>query len=214
MMDAKSKFSGSAHGFTERSYANAREFMSRRAILVMGWGTPMNTGDRVLELGCGDGYLGCLLAQRGLRYKGLDIAEGMVTEAKCRAQNGNLSAFFEVADLNSYHVNEPTDAVIGFMHAFFRYIKDPYLILKQIYPHVQKKIIIDWNHYCPMDLNKALKITRKAGYRVTWRPFFCPMTRELTQSIQQMFYLAENIPIIRSIPLQWKFTVLLKGEIN
>jgi 2-polyprenyl-3-methyl-5-hydroxy-6-metoxy-1,4-benzoquinol methylase len=72
------KYSQLAEHFTERSYSDPQQFMGHRVEVIMSWGPSLRAGDRVLELGCGDGYLGCLLAKRGLHYTGIDFAQGMV----------------------------------------------------------------------------------------------------------------------------------------
>jgi ubiquinone/menaquinone biosynthesis C-methylase UbiE len=64
-MSLEEKFSRAAWGFSERSYANLNAFMGHRLDLILRWGALLNPGDRVLELCCGDGYLGCLLAKWG-----------------------------------------------------------------------------------------------------------------------------------------------------
>jgi cyclopropane fatty-acyl-phospholipid synthase-like methyltransferase len=65
-MSPKEKFSRLAWGFSEKSYANLEEFMGHRLDLILRWGAPLSPGDRVLKLGCSDGYLGCLLAKCGM----------------------------------------------------------------------------------------------------------------------------------------------------
>ena len=60
------KYSRLAQGFTEKSHANPEELMRRRAELIVSWGATLESGDAVLELGCGDGSLAYWLARKGL----------------------------------------------------------------------------------------------------------------------------------------------------
>jgi 2-polyprenyl-3-methyl-5-hydroxy-6-metoxy-1,4-benzoquinol methylase len=43
-------------------------------------------GGRVLDVGCGDGWVGLLLAQKGMHLDGLDLAEAQIELARRRAQ--------------------------------------------------------------------------------------------------------------------------------
>src|SRR4051812_23136504 len=145
--------------------------MRRRAAMVRDWGAPLRPGDRVLELGCGDGTLSCFLASEGFDVTGIDISPGMIEEAKRRAERESVSARFEVADGDSFEAREPFDAVVSFMSAFFTYSEDPSKFLKRIAPHVRKKFILDWNFRSPQAFEEAARILDEAGlHRIEWRP--------------------------------------------
>ena len=53
-----------------------------RADLIVGLGPRLEPGDEVLDLACGDGGLGELLLERGLRYRGVDSTPEMAAEAQ------------------------------------------------------------------------------------------------------------------------------------
>jgi hypothetical protein len=54
---------------------------------------------------------------------------------------------------------------------------------------------------------------RQAGFtNLAWRPFFVPKKKKLPAGVLKTLVACENIPFVRSLPLQWKFHVLLKGE--
>jgi len=58
----------------------------------------VRTGDRVLDLGCGDGRLAELCAARGARVVGLDASPAMLEEAHRRLQERNLDADVELVE--------------------------------------------------------------------------------------------------------------------
>jgi len=55
------------------------------------------TGQRILDMGTGVGFLALRFAQQGCDVAGVDIAEGQILEARNRAQSLGLSADFRVA---------------------------------------------------------------------------------------------------------------------
>src|SRR4051812_36345297 len=151
--------------------------MRRRAALVREWGTVLRPGDRVLELGCGDGALSCLLASEGFDVTGVDISPGMIEEAKSRAVRESSPARFEVADSDTLKAREPFDAVVSFMSAFFTYTENPSEFLSRVAPLVRKKMIVDWNFRSPCAIEEAAGALEQAGLcDVEWRPWLVPHT--------------------------------------
>lgn len=57
-------------------------------------------GLRVLDLGCGNGYLSRRLAQSGARVTGIDSSPGMIRNAKARDPKNSLKIRYLVADAN------------------------------------------------------------------------------------------------------------------
>lgn len=201
-------------GYAERAWANLRFDMHRRLAITTAWGTPLQPGDSVLELGCGDGYLAQLFVQHGLRYAGVDITPKMIALAEQRLQKAGLDANFMVADVSQLSLSQPFDAVISNMGGFFTYVSDPGAVLRRLRPSIRKKIILDVNAVGAISLDTAVSMLREAGFRnVTWRPFFIPRLRKLPVSILKTLVVCESIPILRSLsPLRRRFFVLLKGE--
>jgi len=211
-VDLVTKYDGIAEGFAENSYANLSFDMHRRFRIATGWGTPLQAGDSVLELGCGDGYLAELFVQHGLRYRGVDISPRMVEVAVHRLRAAGLEADFVAADVSQVLLSEPVDALLSYMGSFFFYIGDPLGVLKRLKPYVRKKVILDLN---PRQINTqtAIEVLRQAGFtNMAWRPFFIPKEKKLPAGILDMLVACENIPLLRNVPLRWKFNVLLKGE--
>ncbi len=86
----------SQSSYWEEIYASSgvqAEIYRARQANVLTWidGLALAPGSRVLEVGCGAGFLSVALAQRGLHVNAIDIAETMVTAARERAKDELLS---------------------------------------------------------------------------------------------------------------------------
>jgi len=215
MIDASAKYDQLAEKFAERSYANLLFYMHRRCIITARWGVPMQSGDTVLELGCGDGYLAQLLVQHGVHYCGLDISPGMIAMAEQRIRAAGLAdrATFAVTDTQTMILIEPVDIIVAYMRTFFAYVHKPGAVLQRLCPWVRKKLIIDLDPRRDLSLREALAMLRAAGFRhVTWRPFFVPQDKYLPLWFMRALCVCEGLPFVRTMPLRWKFHCLLKAE--
>jgi len=202
-----------ADGFAERTWANLKFDMQRRLALSMTWGSRLNAADSVLEFGCGDGYLAQLFVEAGLSYRGVDRSPQMIVMGKRRLMAAGLKARFEVSDVSDVCLTEPVDAIVSYMGAFFTFVQDPLALLRRVRPRIRKKIILDLNPRGRIDLTSAIEILKAAGFRkVTWRPVFVPVSVKLPDLALKVLSLSEEIPIVRSLPVRWKFNVLVKGE--
>jgi SAM-dependent methyltransferase len=210
------KFTALARGWSEKEYSDPAAFMRRRAALVQNWGTPLRPGDRLLELGCGDGALSCLLARRGFEVTGVDISRGMIEEAKRRADREGAAARFEVADTDHFEVAEPYDGVVSFMSAFFTYVEDPARFVEMVQPLVRKKVILDWNFRGPYTFVEAAQLMRRAGLnQIEWRPWFVPHTTTAAAPAARLRGWVEGRPNLSLLLLslkRWHYMVYLKGE--
>src|SRR5579859_2656747 len=70
-----------------RSGDVAGEVYRQRQAAALAWiaGVGLAPGARVLEIGCGAGFLAVALAQRGLRVQAIDPSEAMVERARGHA---------------------------------------------------------------------------------------------------------------------------------
>jgi SAM-dependent methyltransferase len=213
--EAAEKYSCLAEGFAERTWANLAFDMRRRLILATTWGKGLLAGDSVVEFGCGDGYLAQLLVQEGFHYRGLDISPRMVAAAERRLSGAELTASFLAVDVDQVSLTQPIDAAVSYMGAFFTFIHDPLTLLLRIRPYIRKKIIVDLNPRGPITIPNAMDMLKTAGFPdVAWRPFFVPVTMTLPAAALRTLSVCENVPVLRSLPLRWKFNVLLKGEVD
>jgi len=189
--------------------------MHRRFILATTWGKYLEVGDSVLEFGCGDGYLAQLFVQAGFDYRGLDISQRMVAMAEQRLAAAELAASFLAVDVDQVSLTQPIDAAVSYMGAFFTFIHDPLALLERIRPYIRKKIIVDLNPRGQITIPKAMDILKTAGFKnIAWRPFFVPVTMKLPGAALKTLSVCESVPVLRGLPLRWKFNVLLKGEVD
>lgn len=208
------KYTKLAQGFTERSYANPEELMRRRGEMIISWGRALQTGDSVLELCCGDGSLAPWLARKGLHYTGTDLAPGMIEAARAKAALHAVPARFFEMDINNPVVTEKFDCIFGF-RTFFTYCESPKSTLQKLRPQVSQRIIVDWNRYSSVSLGNAVAAVREAGFRnVSYRPFLVPLKRRLPPLVQNVLYLLEKVPLLGLLPTRWKFSVIIKGEVE
>jgi SAM-dependent methyltransferase len=209
------KFTSIARGWSEREYKDVDAFMRRRADLVKYWGPRLSPGDRILELGCGDGALSCLLAAQGFAVTGVDISEGMIEQAKARAARLGVRPQFETADTDCFNLSEPFDAVVSFMSAFFTYVEAPDAFLRRVAPLVRKKVIVDWNFRTPGSFVEAADSLRRAGLTgIEWRPWLIPHTTDRPSGAGLRSWVEDRAtPALLVLILKhWRYTVQLKGE--
>jgi trans-aconitate methyltransferase len=76
------------------------------------------SGERILDLGCGTAHLTSLIAAAGAEVIGLDKSQPMIEEA--RRLYPDLR--FEIADATDFHLDQPFDAV--FSNAAIHWMKD------------------------------------------------------------------------------------------
>jgi SAM-dependent methyltransferase len=211
--DIPTKYDGLADQFTERTYTNLRFYMRHRLAVVTSWGRPLQKGDSILELGCGDGYLARLFVQYGLQYHGVDLSPRMVAAGKRRLRDSGLAGEFTIANVEQMPFTEPFDAVVSFMGTFFDYVQSPLAFLKRLRPYVRKKLVVDLSPRFDLTIRGGVAMLREAGFRnVSWRPFLVPQQKRLPTWFLRSLVLCEDVPLLRTLPLRWKFHCLLTGE--
>lgn len=58
-------------------------------------------GSKILDVGCGTGFLALLLAELGYNVTGLDLSRKMMAEAEFKASSANLNITFQIGDAES-----------------------------------------------------------------------------------------------------------------
>jgi trans-aconitate methyltransferase len=84
-------------------------------------------GERILDLGCGTGYLTNLIAQAGARVIGIDNSAAMIE----RAQAAYPDLDFRVLSATDFHFDPPFDAV--FSNAVLHWVLDKETAIDHIY---------------------------------------------------------------------------------
>jgi SAM-dependent methyltransferase len=196
-----------AEEWSDRQYADARAYLAHRADLIVSLGPRLEGGDDVLDLACGDGGLGELLLERGLRYRGVDVTPEMVEEA---ARRLGERAAVELGDLNDYVPPAPVAATTVFRAIY--YARDRADFFQHAAEYTRKKLVFDLNpRQYPVD--DVLADLGGAGFRqVALRPFFVPQTVALPRpAIAAAGVLERSGPLAR-LALRFRFTYLVAAS--
>jgi SAM-dependent methyltransferase len=191
------KYAGSAEGWSDEQYADTRRYLAHRAELIRSLGPPLQPGDTVLDLACGDGRLGDFLA--GLHYVGVDASEEMIAAGTSRGRT------LVRADLNDYSPPELVQATTIFRAVY--YARDRRALFMHIRSYTERKLVFDLNprQYRLEDVRADL---RAAGFtRLDTRPFFVPQTR----AAPFLTLLERTGPLARLL-LRYRFTLLCSAS--
>jgi SAM-dependent methyltransferase len=198
------QYARQAEDWTERQYADAAAYLSHRADLIVTLGPRLEQGDEVLDLACGDGGLGDLLLQRGLRYRGVDLTHEMTAEARRRL--GGRAAVDD-GDLNDYVPPAPVAATTVFRAIY--YARDRTTFFRHVSEFTEKKLVFDLNPR-QYRLESVLADLRAAGLaRVALRPFFVPQTVSLPAPLVALARGLERTGPLARIALRFRFTYLV-----
>jgi SAM-dependent methyltransferase len=184
----RGKYNRQAAGWSDTAYADAAAYLAHRAELVLSLGPPLERGDRVLDLACGDGGLADHLP--GVRYSGVDASAEMVKAGKGRGHDVVLG------DLNDYEPSDPV-AVTTCFRAIY-YANDRASFFRRVAGYTQRKFVFDLNprQYRVEDVCADL---RPAGFdQLELRPFFSPQGVSLPRPVASMLHALErNGPLAR-----------------
>jgi len=198
------QYARKAAGWSDAEYADRRSYLEHRAALVAALGVPLEPGDEVLDLACGDGGLGEHLLARGLRYRGVDAEPAMVEAARARL---GRAATIERADLNAYEPPAAVAATTVFRAIY--YADDRAAFFDRAATFTEKKLVFDLNprQYRVADVLVDL---RAAGFRhVELRPFFVPQTRGLPRPAIALLTALERVGPLARLALRVRFTYVV-----
>ncbi len=172
------QYARKAARWSDAEYADARAYLTHRAELIESLGVPLDPGDEVLDLACGDGGLGACLLERGLRYAGVDAEPAMV-EAARRKLGG--AATIEQGDLNLYEPPLPVAATTVFRAIY--YARDRRAFFARVAGFTERKLIFDlnprqyrWTTSWPSSRKQASPASN-CGRSSSRRPAGCPAPR-------------------------------------
>lgn len=207
MSAEEDQYARQAGDWTEKAYADARAYLAHRADLIARLGPPLEPGDEVLDLACGDAGLGEFLLERGFRYRGVDATPEMVAEATRRL---GAHAPVEIGDLNDYVPKRPVAATTLFRAIY--YARDRRAFFAHAIGFTAKKLVFDLNPR-QYHVNDVIADLRAAGFRdVTLRPFFVPQTVALPRlAVKATKALERSGPLARLV-LRVRFTYLVAAS--
>ena len=188
------KYAPQAERWTETAYADHGGYLAHRAELVVSLGPRLESGERVLDLACGDGGLAAFLPAD---YVGVDASPEMVAAARLRSVDA------ELADLNEYEPREPVAATLCFRAIY--YARDRRAFFEHVAGYTEKKFVFDLNprQYRVGDVRADLEA---AGFdRLELRPFLVPQTLALPRPLRTLAIALERNALARAL-LQARFT--------
>jgi SAM-dependent methyltransferase len=192
------KYAGQADRWTERAYADPRAYLAHRAALVVSLGPPLEPGDRVLDLACGDAGLADALAPFGLEYLGVDASPEMVAAATADGHEVVL------ADLNDYEPPGSVAAATCFRAIY--YARDRRAFLRRVAGYTERKLVFDLNPR-QFRLDDVRADLRAAGFeRLELRPFFVPQTVALPRPAAATLRGLERSGPLARLLLRLRFT--------
>jgi SAM-dependent methyltransferase len=201
-MTSWDKYADKAGDWSGEQYADVRTYLARRAEFVRSLGPRLVTGDRVLDLACGDGGLAVFLPQQ--QYVGVDASDDMVAAGRRRGRD------LVQADLNDYEPPQPVQATTIFRAIY--YARDRRALFLKIGGYTEKKIIFDLNprQYSLADVRADL---HAAGFdQLETRPFFVPQTRALPSPVALGLRGLERVRPLAELVLRVRFTLLCSAS--
>ena len=192
------KYDTRAERWSEVAYADAATYLAHRGELVLSLGPPIEHGDTLLDLACGDGGLADHLP--GALYVGVDASAEMVKAGKGRGHNVVLG------DLNDYEPPEPVAATTCFRAIY--YATDRAAFFRRVAGYTERKFVFDLNprQYRVQEVCADL---RGAGFdRLELRPFFSPQHFALPRPVASALYALERSGPLARLLLSVRFSYL------
>jgi SAM-dependent methyltransferase len=192
------KYDAQAERWSETAYADTAAYLAHRGELVLSVGPPLEGGDAVLDLACGDGGLEDHLA--GVRYSGVDASPEMVRAANERGRDVVLG------DLNDYEPPQPV-AVTTCFRAIY-YADDRSAFFRRVAGYTERKFVFDLNprQYRVDDVRADLRL---AGFdQFELHPFFSPQRFALPRPLAGALHLLERSGPLARLLLTLRFSYL------
>ena len=192
------KYDARAERWSETAYADAATYLARRGELVFSLGPPLERGELVLDLACGDGGFADHLPS--VRYLGVDSSPEMVRVANNRGRDVVLG------DLNDYEPPQPVAATTCFRAIY--YADDRAAFFGRVAGYTERKFVFDLNprQYRLDDVHADL---RRAGFdQFELRPFFSPQRFALSGPVAGLLRLLERSGPVARLVLSVRFSYL------
>jgi SAM-dependent methyltransferase len=191
--DLIDKYNRLSTNFSEREYKDPAAYYRRRARAVIENGPRLEPGERLLDLGCGDGLAAVPLLDHGADYIGVDASPQMIEVA--REHLGGRGRF-EVGEIERYAPPEPVAVTTCFRAVY--YASDLRTFFEHVRSYTEKKFLFDFGL---RDFPRARVVgdLYAAGFsRVELRPFLYPQHYAPPPAVDAVLRAAE-----RTGPLVW-----------
>jgi SAM-dependent methyltransferase len=192
------KYDRQAERWSETAYGDASAYLAHRAKLVGSLGPPLERGDSLLDLACGDGGLADHLPD--IRYTGVDSSPEMVRAGTEHGRNVVLG------DLNDYEPPEPVSATTCFRAIY--YATDRAAFFRRVAGYTERKFVFDLNprQYRVDDVRADLQL---AGFdQFELQPFFSPQRFALPRPLVIALHALERTGPLASLLLAGRFSYL------
>ena len=195
---SRGKYDAQAGRWSETAYADAAAYLAHRGELVLSVGPPLERGDAVLDLACGDGGFADHLP--AVRYSGVDASPEMVRAANQRGRDVVLG------DLNDYEPPQPVAATTC-VRAIY-YADDRPAFFHRVAGYTERKFVFDLNprQYRVEDVRVDLRL---AGFdQFELRPFFSPQRFALPRLLAGTLHSLERSGPLARLLLAVRFSYL------
>jgi SAM-dependent methyltransferase len=184
--DLLPKYDAIAERYSAHDYADAERYYARRARAILRLGPPLEPGDRLLDVACGDGGLGRHLLRHGIDYRGVDASERMVEVARRTLGDRVVRGSWD------YEPPEPVAATTVFRSLYL--VPDRAAFLARARGYTTRKLVFDFDPRA-YSTTAVLADLRAAGWeRVELRPFLRPQRAVLPHPVQALLDAVEGLP--------------------
>ncbi len=188
--------------WTDREYADPVPYLRHRGELILSLGPPLEPGDRLCDLACGDGGLADFLP--GIEYIGVDADPRMVEEARSKGRE------LAQADLNEFEPDRPVAATTIFRAIY--YARDRLAFFRHVAGYTTGKLVFDLNprQYPLATIREELNA---AGFaRVDVRPLFAPQRVKLPRVAGWALRTLERTGPLARLALRYRFTYVVAAS--
>lgn len=145
-----------------------------------------NSGERILDLGCGTGHLTFKISQTGAEVYGMDVSASMIQKAK----ETYPYIQFDQQDAHSFAYAKPFDAI--FSNATLHWLSDPQSAVRNMFQHLKigGRMVVEFGgkgNNAGM-LKAMRKVLAKMGYiQNSWIDFwYFPSVGEFTSVLEKV----------------------------
>lgn len=142
-------------------------------------------GERILDLGCGTGYLASIIARSGATVVGIDNSIEMVTKAKTEYPELD----FQVQDATNFSFDEPFNAI--FSNAVLHWVNEKEKVIDCMYRNLKKegRLVLEMGGKRNVEyiINTLHRCLRKHGFgtNAETRLWYFPSVSEYTGLLEK-----------------------------